>query len=127
MDLDHEIIGRDGINMANHDKIYFQSQAAVSAGQLKIIVNFDYKDLSLRGLSLNTDKKIPVDIPCECHVRMQLKGLASDFSLEVKGRIVKQTVGGIKILFNDIDADAYFHLKSLLMFNLFDPNESVHP
>jgi hypothetical protein len=101
----------------NNNQIHFKSQVIISSDRFEIVSSFNYKNMSIKGIFLKTDKKIAVAIPCECEIRVLIEGSSSTLSLQLKGRIIDQTVSGIEILFEDVDADAYFHLKNLLMYS----------
>ena len=96
----------------------------ISSDSFQIVSSFDYKDISIKGIYLNTDKKIPVSIPHNCEIKIIIKGSSSELSLRLRGQIINQTPSGIEVVFDEIDADAYFHLKNILMYN-FSGTDSI--
>jgi hypothetical protein len=77
------------------------------------------RDISLNGLYIKSEKKIPVGETC--HISLFLSGDTSDLAIRAKGLISRHDETGMGIAFQSIEADSYFHLKNLLIYNAGDP------
>lgn len=100
-------------------RVPFKTEVVVKAGDSEIVSNAFSKDISIKGMFIETDVKIPAGTPCV--IEIKLTGTSSKLSLRMTGNIVLQNKSGLGIVFNSIDYDSYFHLKNLLMYNASDP------
>ena len=76
------------------------------------------KDLSQKGVFAETTQTFPLDTPCE--VNIYLSGGLNELSLEILGRVVRQTDTGVGIVFESMDVDVYTHLKNIVRYNRDD-------
>lgn len=74
------------------------------------------KDLSQKGVFVNTDKRPALDTACR--VNVYLSGGIDDIKLEIQGRIVRHTKNGFAVEFESMDLDTYTHLKTLILYNI---------
>ena len=74
------------------------------------------KDLSQRGVFVNTDKRPSLDTPCR--VNVYLSGGIDDLKLEIQGRIVRHTDAGFGVEFESMEVETYTHLKTLVLYNI---------
>jgi len=102
-------------------RVHFQTQIIVEADAAKIQMNGSSSDLSLNGIFVNTDHKIPLQSPCR--VKILLSGLKPPLFLEMEGRIVRTDASGIAITFESMDLDSYTHLKNIVRYNVSDPDD----
>ncbi len=77
------------------------------------------RDISLKGLYVETAKRLPVDTPCT--LRLRLSGTTSELILTIKAKVVRTDGQGMAFLFESIDIDSFFHLKNILYYNSGDP------
>ncbi len=73
------------------------------------------KDLSLKGIFINTTEEIPVG--SKCNVKVFLTGMIEAIALQMQGEVVRKTPSGIAIDFNLMDIDSYTHLKNIVQYN----------
>lgn len=102
-----------------HTRVLFETQVILKAGNSEIVTQGQTKDISIKGMFVTTDIKIPPQTPCE--IELILTGSSTKLSLKMNGKIVFQDSSGLGVVFNTIDHDSYFHLKNLLMYNASDP------
>ena len=101
-------------------RVHFGTQVIVKSDTSEIVADTNSKNISVKGLLVETDEKIPVGTPCE--IEILLTGTSSKLSLNIQGKIVRQTESGLAIAFDAVDVDSYFHLKNLVMHNAEDPD-----
>ncbi len=87
----------------------------IESGGKQTILNANSKDLSQRGVFVGTEDAFPLDTPCT--VNVHLSGGVDDISLEIQGRVVRQTGAGVGIVFESMDVDVYAHLKNIVRYN----------
>ncbi len=73
------------------------------------------KDLSLKGIFINTTEEIPVG--SKCKVNVFLTGMVEAIVLQMQGDVARKTPSGIAIDFNLMDIDSYTHLKNIVRYN----------
>lgn len=78
------------------------------------------KDLSLKGIFVNTQKKIPA--ATKCSVKIYLSGGIEDIILIINATIVRETDIGMGIEFDSMDVETYSHLKNIVYYNSIDEN-----
>jgi hypothetical protein len=78
------------------------------------------RDLSLKGLYLETDQSLPLDSPVD--ITLELTGVASDLRLRMKGVVARVDKGGMGIDFTEVDLDSFYHLRNIILYNSGDPN-----
>ena len=79
------------------------------------------RDLSLNGIFVTTDHKIPLQSPCR--VKILLSGMKPPLFLEMEGRIVRSDASGMAITFESMDLDSYTHLKNIVRYNVSTPDD----
>ncbi len=73
------------------------------------------QDLSLKGIFVNTQKKIANGT--KCSIKVSLSGSIEEIVLKMKATVVRKTDKGIGIAFNSMDVDTYTHLKNIVQYN----------
>ncbi|MFH2093041.1 MAG: PilZ domain-containing protein [Pseudomonadota bacterium] len=76
------------------------------------------KDLSLRGIFVNTDIKFPAQT--KCSVTIFLAGGVDKIELLIDATVVRETENGMGIEFDSMDLDTYSHLKNIVYYNSVD-------
>lgn len=79
------------------------------------------KDLSLKGVFVNTTEEIPLG--AKCKVKVLLTGMIEEIVLQMQGDVVRKTPSGIAIDFNLMDIDSYTHLKSIVKYNASESDD----
>ena len=106
-------------NRRTKTRVHFETQVIVRTSDAELTSRASSKDISLRGLFIQTDASLPVGAPCE--VEILLTGSSSRLSIQVRGHVARQDAEGLGIEFESIDPDSYFHLRNLLMYNTTTP------
>ena len=110
-------------NRRKYSRVGFATRIEIilKADGKQVILDANSKDLSLKGLFVETDQQFPLKTRCE--VNIHLSGGIDDIKLAIQGCIVRQTESGIGIVFESMDVDTYTHLKNIVRYNSGD--ESV--
>ena len=101
-------------------RVDFKTQVILKTDESEIEVEANSKDISIKGIFVNTEKKIPVGTPCD--IEILLTGTFTRLALSIKGIIVRQDASGLGIVFDSMDIDSRFHLKNIVMHNASDPD-----
>ena len=101
-------------------RVHFEAQVILKSGTIEIVSNVISKDISLKGMFIKTDKKIPLEALCD--IKILLTGTTNKISINLKGRIVRQDSSGLGLSFDSMDLESYSHLRNLLMYNAVDPD-----
>lgn len=81
----------------------------------KIDVKGDSKDLSLKGVFIITQEKVPTGSPCS--VSIFLSGTKEDIKIQIQGVVARIENTGLGIAFDSMDVDSFAHLKSIVKYN----------
>jgi hypothetical protein len=99
-------------------RVLFEVAATVLSGPIGISGLVD--NLSMKGMFLNTEERLPGDFPLEVSVTLHCS--SSVFSIKFKGRALRQTETGIAIEFQEMDLDSFIHLRNIVANNSDDPD-----
>lgn len=102
-------------------RVHFKTQVTLRTEELEIEAEANSKDISLKGIFVNTKEKIPAGTPCD--IEIMLTGTSTELALSIKGTIIRQEPSGLGIAFDSMDVDSYFHLKNIVMYNASDPED----
>ncbi|MBW2020589.1 MAG: PilZ domain-containing protein [Deltaproteobacteria bacterium] len=102
-------------------RVHFRTQVILKTDESEIVAEANSKDISMKGIFVNTEKKIPVGTPCD--IEILLTGTSTKLALTVKGVIKRQDASGLGVAFDSIDLDSYIHLKNIIMYNASDPED----
>ncbi len=80
-----------------------------------IALSVDSRDLSLRGVFAQTERKFSAGTPCD--VVIYLTGSIEGIKLQIQGKVVRQDEAGVGIIFDAMDLDTYTHLKNIVRYN----------
>ncbi len=108
-----------GEERRNKTRVQFETRVVVRAGDTVVTSRAGSRDISLRGLYIETDRELPEGASCE--VEILLTGTSSNLFIKVQGRVARRERKGLGIEFESIDPDSYFHLRNLLLYNTEDP------
>ena len=101
-------------------RVYFKTEVILKSDSSEIKSNINSKDISLKGMYVRTDEKMPIGTSCD--IRILLTGSTNNLFINLKGRIIRHDDSGLGIHFDSVDVDSYLHLKNLLMYNAPDPD-----
>ncbi len=102
-------------------RVDFKTQITLRIGESEYHYTGSSKDLSLKGLFVNSEKKIPMDT--NCLVQIFLTGMTEKVTLNMRGQIVRTDDMGTAIAFTSMDLDSYTHLKNIVRYNISDPDD----
>ena len=102
-------------------RVHFKTQVILKTDKSKIEAEANSKDVSVKGIFVNTKKKIPVGTPCD--IEILLTGTSTKLALSIKGIITRQDASGLGIAFDSMDIDSQFHLRNIVMYNASDPDD----
>ena len=81
-------------------------------------VQGDSKDLSLKGIFVNTQEHF--ELQTKCDIRIHLTGSIDKIELQISGRVARIGKAGLGIVFDSMDIDSYSHLKNIVQYNSLD-------
>ena len=102
-------------------RVHFKTQVTLKADESKIVSEANSKDISIKGMFVNTEKKMPVGTPCD--IEILLTGTSTRLALSIKGIVTRQDATGLGVSFDSMDIDSHFHLKNIIMYNASDPED----
>ncbi|MBW1697432.1 MAG: PilZ domain-containing protein [Deltaproteobacteria bacterium] len=118
-----EMVKRKDEERRKKVRVHFRTQIIVEADTAKISMDGSSRDLSLNGIFINTDQKMPVNTPCK--VKVLLSGMSPPLFLEMDGKVVRSDTSGIAVVFESMDIDSYTHLKNIVRYNVTNPDDVV--
>jgi len=104
-----------------HIRVDFATRVVINAGSVQIEVPGDSRDLSLKGVFINTEQKLPVDT--RCSVRIFLSCGFDEVELKMKAKVARVDDHGLGISFDSMDLDTYTHLRNIMRYNADNFNE----
>jgi hypothetical protein len=108
-------------NRRSKIRVDFQTRIVVTIPASGITLDGDSSNLSVKGIFVKTDEKIPVH--ASCGVKIYLSGTAVPLCVSVGGTVVRSEPDGIAIAFNAMELDSYTELRNIIRYNSQDPDE----
>lgn len=102
-------------------RVHFTTQVIVKTDESEIVAEANSEDISIKGLFVNTEERIPVGTPCD--IEILLTGTSTRLALTIKGIITRQDASGLGIAFDSMDPDSYVHLKNIVLYNASEPED----
>ena len=87
----------------------------------KEIVSERTRNISMKGIFVETDAQLEVGTECEIHMFLEGKSIPVD--IMVKGRVQRVTDEGMGCMFTEVGLDAYEHIHNLILLNTEDPEK----
>jgi hypothetical protein len=111
---------------ADHEKrrklrVEFKTKITLKTDQSKLNIEGNSKDLSLKGMFINTDEHIALNTKCD--IEIYLTGMTEEFTLNMHGTVIRLENNGIAVEFTTMDLDSYTHLKNILRYNAENPDD----
>ena len=88
-----------GIEKRRRARISFYTEIVLKAKEFEVSVNANLKDISMNGLFVETDKKIPIGTSCD--IAIILTGKSSKLMVSAEGLVARQAESGLGIQFHD--------------------------
>lgn len=101
-------------------RVDFKTHIILTTDDSEVHLDGSSKDLSLKGVYVNTDEALAIG--SKCRVEIRLTGMTEDLILRMIGRIVRQEPDGLAVVFKTMDLDSYTHLKNIVRYNTSDPD-----
>ena len=99
----------------NGIRVDFATKVSITVGSKQTKYDGDSRDISLRGIFLNTDDILEMNADCDIEIR--LAGAQEESMISLKGHIVRKEDTGYAIYFDSVDLDSYTHLKNIIKYN----------
>ena len=109
-----------GDDKRKRTRVHFETQVVLKTDVSEITADANSSDISMKGMFISTNEKIPVGTPCD--IEIVLSGTTSRLALNIEGVVARRDKGGLGITFNSMDVDSYLHLKNIVMYNAEDPD-----
>jgi len=108
-----EITGNQ--NRRRYARVEFSTRIVLTASSAKIEVMGSSRDLSLKGVFVDTDIRLAPGT--ECDLKIFLTGGVEDIELFIRARVARMVDTGLGISFEAMDLDSYTHLKNIVLYN----------
>lgn len=82
----------------------------------------EVENLSLKGMLVHIHDHL-LELGTPLTMIINLTGVNSNLSINLKGRVVRVSQEGIGIFFEEIDLDSFIHLKNIIDYNVADPEK----
>jgi hypothetical protein len=102
-------------------RVHFETHVNIKTGNSEIRAEADSEDISIEGIFVKTQDKIPEGTPCDLEIL--LTGSSTRLVLTIKGIMRRQEENGLAIGFESMDLDSFMHLKNIILYNATDPEE----
>ena len=94
-------------------RVVFISSATIRYEQNQVVeTKVDTRNISINGMYLETDLRIPLDIPCK--ITIELAGATSKMAFKVQGMVCRHDQTGMGFVFTQLDPDSYLHITNLV-------------
>jgi len=102
-----------GSERRRSQRILFTSKAQLRYGdELSLEAKVDTRNISLHGMFLETDIRIPLDTACI--IEIQLSGATSKMNFRAQGIVQRHDLNGMAVVFTLLDPDSYLHILNLV-------------
>jgi hypothetical protein len=103
------------LNLRQFTRVPVNMEVEVVAGKSTILGHLT-KDVSLNGLFLSSEEKLPAGT--DCHLTIFLGGRDSQQRIELRGKVVRVEERGMAFAFQEImGSDSFAHLRTLILYN----------
>ena len=99
-------------------RVPYAARVILKSARSKVVAKADSKDISVNGMFLKTEKRIPPGTPCK--VEILLTGTSARFSLNTRGVIARLDKDGMGVEFKSMNLDSYSHLRNIVMYNEYN-------
>lgn len=108
-------------NRRSKIRVGFQSRIVIEVADPAIKLDGDSKDLSLKGIFVETAEDVP--LRARCRVQVFLSGTVSPVALNMEGVVTRKERTGIAIVFDSMDIDSYAELRNIVRYNTENPDD----
>lgn len=114
------VSGEEMTRERRKQRVEFATEITLESGSSRIRVDGSSRDVSLKGIFIHTEERLPVGNTCT--VAIQLTGTVEALSLSISGHIARHEGTGMAVIFDSMDLDTYTHLKNIVRYNFKDPD-----
>ncbi len=93
-------------------RVHLKAEVISEDGQ---VVRGSIRDVSMNGLSIETQALLAPDMPCA--IRLQLETGSRPIEVEARGTVLRSGDGILALRLSTIDADGFEHLQKLVLYN----------
>ncbi|MBF0204285.1 MAG: PilZ domain-containing protein [Desulfamplus sp.] len=105
----------DDTGRRQHERVSFSTTITLIYSDNEVDVTGSSTNLSIKGLFVKTQKKVPPGM--ECKVKITLSGGVTAIDLLINSRITRIEENGMGIVFDAMDLETYTHLKNIVRYN----------
>ncbi|WP_028317895.1 PilZ domain-containing protein [Desulfobulbus elongatus] len=107
-------------------RIVFAGTAVLRYGDDGVLeAEVDTRNISLHGLSFETDVRLPLETPCAVEIR--LSGVTSRMDVRAQGVIQRHDPAGMAVAFTQLDPDSFLHILNLVRLHEADESPAGQP
>jgi len=99
-------------DMRNFTRVGFRVSALLQSEG--VALKGEVTDVSLHGLYLETEERLPVGTPVE--ITIYLSSTTEPVVINVSGTVARLVPGGIGCAFDKMDIDSFAHLRSIISY-----------
>jgi len=99
-------------DMRNFTRVGFRVSALLQSEG--VALKGEVTDVSLHGLYLETEERLPVGTPVE--ITIYLSATTEPVVINVSGTVARLVPGGIGCAFDKMDIDSFAHLRSIISY-----------
>jgi len=111
--------GTDNSREFTRSRTRVRAEVRTEAG---ILIEGPTLDVSIRGLLVEVERPLPVGTPCS--ISLILEGGVEQTSVNVTGDVARTEERAMAIEFSGIDAEAFAHLRQLVLYNSPDADRT---
>ncbi len=110
----------DNDEKRKHSRVAFATPILIQieANGEKIDFKGNSRDLSLKGVFIDTQKIFAVGT--KCSIKVYITGTIDKLALLMDGSIVRSNESGMGIEFASMNVDTYSHIKNIVSYNSLD-------
>jgi len=94
------------------ERIQFTSHIHITTEDDTIGARADSRDISLKGIYLVPEKRIPLNTFCT--LQISFTGESSTMTFTLHGKVCRHDDRGMGIAFHDLTEDSFVHIKNLI-------------
>lgn len=111
-------------NKRRFTRVAVQIRVQVSPDDAERVIVGEARDISLKGAFVDATEKIPPDTACA--IDIFLGDPDNPIKLEAHGKVVRSAGEGVAVEFDQLDIEAYEHLKRVVLYNADDTDQVEH-
>ncbi len=118
--MEKPMVHEDSQDRRKGIRVEFGTEVTVTFAGMETRYRGSSRDLSLRGVFVQTDGAALPEKDTPCQVGIRLEGLEEELLLRMDGHVVRVDSDGYAIYFDSVDLDSFTHLKNIVRYNAPD-------